>query len=196
MMIKQIINFTALISIVTSVHAGNYIGASLGSANFSDVDFKVESPIMSTQSSIALDDDNSIAVKLYAGYEFNEYLAVEGSLGGYDALESNYASLGKMRFLAMQGRMNMPVMEQLSLFAKAGFAYYGAELKTIYGNVEDDDFTPKFGLGGEFRLSNNISLTAEWDYMKPEMELIKIGTNTSTVSASISVYSLGMLYRF
>lgn len=53
-----------------------------------------------------------------------------------------------------------------------------------------------YGLGAEFAITKNFALQVEWEYMRPELEIAKAGNDKATVEADISVFSVGMNYRF
>lgn len=151
-----------------------------------------------------MQDDSSLAGKLYAGYQFNEYFALEGSLGGYDALDGDLVTVGDMKFLAIQPKVILPVGERFSVFAKAGVSYFNAEFKASnsilgsagYTTLSDTAFAGMYGLGAEFALTDNLHLEASWDYMNPELEVVKLADANAKVEAEISVLSLGVSYHF
>ena len=42
----------------------------------------------------------------------------------------------------------------------------------------------------------NIKLSAEFDYIRPELEVVKIGNETLSVESDITTLSLGLSYHF
>ncbi|WP_192888811.1 outer membrane beta-barrel protein [Vibrio bathopelagicus] len=182
-------------SVSSPVSAQPYVGISLGQAYFSDIKASINSPTRKGSQKLDI-DDNSLAIKLLTGYEFNQFIAIEGSIGGYDALDGPMGSLGDMRFFAFQGKATLPITQKLNTFAKAGFSYYSARFESIYGDVSDDSVSGKYGLGMEFRITDNFSAAFEWDYMEAEVDIFKLGDASATMSTKISVFSLGAAYRF
>ncbi|MEZ8156874.1 MULTISPECIES: outer membrane beta-barrel protein [Vibrio] len=195
---------TTLLMLASAVHANPYIGASVGQANFESADFSVDSPLGSSISSLELDDDSSLAGKIYGGYQFNRYIALEGSIGGYDALDSGSVTVGDMKFAAIQPKVILPINDRFNLFAKAGVAYFNAEFKVSnsfvgaagHSTLSDTTVAAIYGLGADFSLTDNLRIEATWDYMIPELEVAKGLGATATVDAEISVFSLGMNYHF
>ncbi|MEC7307321.1 outer membrane beta-barrel protein [Vibrio crassostreae] len=184
-----------LVFVTPTINAQPYVGVSVGQAYFSDIRASINSPARKEIQKLDV-DDNSLGIKLLTGYEFNQFIAIEGSIGGYDALDGPMGSLGDMKFFAFQGKATLPITEKLNAFAKAGFSYYSARFESIYGDVSDDSVTGKYGLGVEFRITDNFSATFEWDYMEPEVDILKLGDASVTMSTKISVFSLGATYRF
>ncbi|MCG9575098.1 MULTISPECIES: outer membrane beta-barrel protein [Vibrio oreintalis group] len=195
-MFNRTILAATLLVACSAANANSYIGATAGQATFDNINGNVNTSIYSTSERIEVSDDDSPAIKIFGGYEFNQYIAVEGSIGGYDALDGQTVSVGDMKFAAVQAKAMLPVGEKFKVFAKGGFAYFGAEFKTSYYTLSDETVTGKFGLGAEFELSPNVHLLAEWDYMNPELDLIKVGANTVSIDAEINVFSLGVSYHF
>lgn len=193
-----------LFAACSAANANPYIGASIGQATFDNASGSMDSSLVSGSAPLELQDDSSLAGKLYAGYQFNEYFALEGSLGGYDALDGDLVTVGDMKFLAIQPKVILPVGERFSVFAKAGVSYFNAEFKASnsilgsagYTTLSDTAFAGMYGLGAEFALTDNLHLEASWDYMNPELEVVKLADANAKVEAEISVLSLGVSYHF
>lgn len=193
-----------LFAACSAANANPYIGASIGQATFDNASGSMDSSLVSGSAPLELQDDSSLAGKLYAGYQFNEYFALEGSLGGYDALDGDLVTVGDMKFLAIQPKVILPVGERFNLFAKAGVSYFNAEFKASnsilgsagYTTLSDTAFAGMYGLGAEFALTDNLHLEASWDYMNPELEVVKLADANAKVEAEISVLSLGVSYHF
>ncbi|AIW22773.1 MULTISPECIES: outer membrane beta-barrel protein [Vibrio] len=196
-MLKKTILAATLLTACTAASANGYLGLSAGQANFDNIQGHASAPNFSASQSFEISDDNSPAIKLFGGYEFNQYIAIEGSIGGYDALDGQSVTVGDMKFAAVQAKAMLPIGEQFNLFAKGGVAYFGAEFKSsFYTTVSDETVTGKFGLGAEYAITPNVRLMAEWEYMKPELDVLKVGSVTASIDAEISVLSMGVSYHF
>ena len=114
------------------------------------------------------EDDTSL--KLFGGYEFNKYLAVEGGytdLGEFDLKGSAGASIGVdgVQFVAVG---NLPVGRKLSVFAKGGLYRWDADAD-ILGvlSLSDDGTDSTFGFGVRYRGENpygdTLALRLEWE---------------------------------
>lgn len=196
-MLKKTVLALALIGASTVANANPYLGVSVGQAKFKDTYSSYDSSVFGNGSfKLDLEDDSSTAAKVFAGYEFNQYFAIEGSIGGYDALNGSYVSVGDMMFLVTQAKGMLPIGERFNLFVKGGLAYFGAEFKTSFATVSDEVVTGMYGVGAEFAISKNVKLSAELDYMRPELEVIKIGTESVSIESDITTLSLGLSYHF
>ncbi|WP_411062869.1 outer membrane beta-barrel protein [Vibrio rotiferianus] len=195
-MLKKAWFATAFLATCTSVNAKPYIGASVGQAMFNN------STISTSGSSynLELEDDESLVGKVFGGYQFNQYFALEGAIGGYDALDGSIVTVGDMRFIAIQPKAILPLSDRLSIFAKAGLSYFSAEFTLLssigYTTVSDEAVTGMYGLGAEFAVADNVRLHVEWDYMKPELDVLKVANMKATIDAEINVLSVGMSYHF
>ncbi|NAZ45431.1 outer membrane beta-barrel protein [Vibrio toranzoniae] len=203
-MLRKTIITTTLLMLTSAAYANPYIGASVGQANFDSANFSVDSTYGSNKTPLKLEDDSSLAGKIYGGYQFNRYIALEGSIGGYDALDGGSVTVGDMKFAAIQPKVILPVNDRFNLFAKAGVAYFNAEFKvsnsfvgaTGHSTFSDTTMTGMYGLGADFSLTENLRIEATWDYMKPDLEVAKLLGTSASVDAEISVFSLGMNYHF
>ncbi|MFA0134319.1 outer membrane beta-barrel protein [Vibrio splendidus] len=203
-MLRKTTITTTLLMLSSAVYANPYIGASVGQAKFDSANFSIDSASGSNNTSLTLDDDSSLAGKIYGGYQFNRYIALEGSIGGYDALDGDSVTVGDMKFAAIQPKVILPINDRFNLFAKAGVAYFNAEFKVSNSFVgaaghltfSDTTMTGMYGLGADFLLTDNLRIEATWDYMKPDLEVAKALGATASVDAEISVFSLGMNYHF
>lgn len=203
-MLKNTWLVATLLVVCSAANAQPYIGASIGHAKFDDANASIDSSAISGSVPLELQDDSSFAGKLYAGYQFNKYLALEGVIGGYDALDGDFVSVGDMTFFAIQPKVILPLGERFNLFAKAGLSYFNAEFKVSnsfmdsagYTKLSDSVLTGMYGLGAEFSLTDNLRLQASWDYMKPELEVVKLADTTAKVEAEISTLMLGVSYHF
>ncbi|EEZ85247.1 conserved hypothetical protein [Vibrio harveyi 1DA3] len=204
-MLRKTWLMTPLLATCFVANAAPYIGASIGQASFGDVNSSVSAGGNNSSMKLKLEDDSSLSGKIFGGYKFNEYISLEGAIGGYDALDGKVATVGDMKFLAIQPKATLPIGDHFNLFAKAGLSYFNAELKVsnsvINGSsghttLSDSTVSGMYGLGAEFAIAKNFALQIEWEYMRPELEIAKAGNDKATVDAEISVFSVGMNYRF
>ncbi|APP07156.1 MULTISPECIES: outer membrane beta-barrel protein [Vibrio] len=204
-MLKKTWLMTALLATCSVANAAPYIGASVGQASFGDVHGSISEGGQNASMKLKPEDDSSLSGKVFGGYKFNEYISLEGAIGGYDALDGKVVTVGDMKFLSIQPKATLPIGDRFNLFAKAGLSYFNAELKVSnsvingssgYTTLSDSTVTGMYGLGAEFAITKNFALQVEWEYMRPELEIAKAGNDKATVEADISVFSVGMNYRF
>ncbi|WP_226979981.1 outer membrane beta-barrel protein [Vibrio navarrensis] len=164
-------------SILTLVIAGalsfgaqaeSYLGGSLGMATFKNAAGNANTSYGSGSMDLELEDDQSVAGSIYGGYQFNSFLAIEGAIGGYDALEDTYVTVGNMHFLSIQPKLSFALTDTFDLYAKAGLAYFNAEFKVSnallnqpgYTTLSDSTVTGMYGLGEELKISPKFHIRA------------------------------------
>lgn len=200
---KQLIPILLTGLLAATAHAEVYLGGSIGQAQFKNIDFSADAPGYSGSQSYDL-DESSLAGSIFGGYNFNRYIAVEATLGGFDAIDKDKFSIGDMMYFAVQPKLSLPVTSNFNIFAKAGLAYVNAE--TIVSNsvvglagnttVSDTVITGMLGLGAEYAINDRVSLRASWDYMRPEFELANVAGASLTAEPDMSIFSVGMSYNF
>ncbi|EJN6829118.1 hypothetical protein ATY35_12520 [Vibrio cidicii] len=181
-----------------------YLGGSLGMATFKNAAGNANTSYGSGSVDLDLKNDQSVAGSIYGGYQFNSFLAIEGAIGGYDALEDTYVTVGNMHFLSIQPKLSFALTDTFDLYAKAGLAYFSAEFKVSnafisqpgYSTLSESTVTGMYGLGAELKVSPKFHIRASWDFMQPELDIVKVGAEKLSVESDISVFSLGASYHF
>ena len=165
----------------------HYAGGSIGYGNISD-DFIEGLEKTASRNNIKINvDDNDLGWKLFAGYNFNQYFGAEFAyvdLGkveaGIDAAEArtNFVATGAVSVsgeidgFTFAGVGRYPVTGQLDIFGKVGGFYWDAKVKSnrgfrdvkfIYlpGSESDSGISYVFGLGAEYKITENFSLRPE-----------------------------------
>ncbi len=155
--------------------AGYYIGAGVGQASQEAGEFE--------------GDDTSF--KLFAGWSFNKYFAIEGGYidGGdqSDNLGPIHAEVGSDGFF-VAGLARLPLAGGIvSPYAKLGYAFYSAKTtlssggQSISESESDEDLL--FGGGLEFKLGENFRLRAEFE-------------KVNVPDASFEIYSIAGTWQF
>jgi OOP family OmpA-OmpF porin len=172
----------ALLLTTPAVRAGQpYAGGSLGRASLEgspadlDLDFDFEG------------DDTGY--KLFGGYRFFRYLAIEASvfdLGNIEDSVLGFTVQADLKGLDAYAVGVLPAGRVVQFFGKAGYARWDFEA-AIFDDAErltrDDsgtDFT--YGIGATFRLSRHIALRAEWEVFE-----LETADNLSFASVGIEV---------
>ncbi len=127
-------------------------------------------------------------VSLLAGYNYNEYVAVEGryttSFNKEDSVEMDGWSL----FVKPQ----YPVSEDFSIYALLGFG--GVIVDGINGYVADvDDSGFQWGLGMEYAVMENISLFADYTSLANDMDGYFYN---GALEVDADALTIGMNYKF
>lgn len=157
-----------------------------------------------TTTSISNNDTDS-AIKIFAGYKFNKYFALEGgyfNLGqfGYTATTVPAGTLSgtiKLQGLNFDVVGILPITEKFSAFGRLGLNY--AEAKDNFSSsgsvARPTDPSPskrgtnyKTGLGLQYDINNTVGLRGEWERYRINDAVDNNG--------DINMYSLGVVVMF
>ncbi|MFT7389372.1 MAG: OOP family OmpA-OmpF porin [Candidatus Endobugula sp.] len=202
---KNIANILALTIVfgASSVYAADnnyYIGLGYGSTDSN-------SNITNTTGSIRLDESDS-GFKIFAGYQFNKNIAVEGfytDLGSFsltgDADETYTLDGQALAFLTdgtstldsttfgVAGVFSFPINETVSPYAKLGFHRWEMEgnQHLLASSLTNDDGTdPMYGLGINVSFNNNLQLRIEYERLDID----------SQYASHVDYTSVGLAYSF
>jgi OmpA-OmpF porin, OOP family len=138
-------------------------------------------------------DDSSDGLKVFGGYRFNKYLALEGAVIdlGEDLGPGDFSKFG----LAVQAVGILPVSQRVELLGKVGF--FDWEITAPSGVFEcfsfsggfscfeedrtvDEGTEPVYGVGLNYNFGKRWSLRAEWERFtnvgRDDVDMISIGT--------------------
>jgi len=155
-------------NVLAEIQPGFYAGVGLGTAT-------VELDADPALANFKFDSDDT-AFKVFGGYNFNQYFALEAAyFDGGEAEETVIRGLGGTGTVgigttgliaSVLGRL--PLGEVFSLYGKLGFASYDVEGKgRVNGNVviemdgSDDDVA--YGVGAAFNIGTSFELRAEYE---------------------------------
>ena len=171
------------VSSAQAADTGFYVGGSFGQStandfNGSDIDADLATIGITSSTST---DDSDTGWKVFAGYRFMKYLAVEGAytdLGEFTAhstvtspsagivdssIETDAWTISALGIL--------PLGDSFSLFGRVGVNIWSADYSDTFtiGGIpgsasEDDDGTDwVYGVGAAWNFTNNLSLRGEWE---------------------------------
>jgi OOP family OmpA-OmpF porin len=185
-----------------------YIGVTLGASNANITQEVV--PVTGATSTVFLTDSRDPGFKVFAGYRFNRYFAVEGGyawLGEFQAttqvtapttgaLNADIRVIG----LYIDAVGILPVGDRFAAFAKVGVLLSETRTtRSTYGtvtpapglnaNASIDQPNLSYGLGVQYDLEKNVTLRFVWE------RYIKLG-DANTGEFNIDLYSGGLLFRF
>jgi OOP family OmpA-OmpF porin len=202
---------TALLGTIGAARAqaGWYVGLTLGSSDAADISPEVVAVTGATSTNFVTDQRDP-GVKVFAGYRFNRYFAVEGgfawlgefqtttqvSAPGTGALNADIRVIG----LFVDAVGMLPIGDRFALLAKVGVL--GSETRTfrsisgtatpapgITTNASTDQANLSYGLGAQYDFAKNATLRLEWQHY------VKVG-DANTGEFDIDLYSVGLLFRF
>lgn len=155
---------------------GPYIGGNLGSARLKGDD----APGVPT-------DRSSTGMKLYGGYGFSPYLAVEAGYTDTGKFDSSQGSLrGTGLFADAVGRW--PVAQDFSVLGRLGVFHGRLKDGRSGTTLKETDTNLKGGLGVQYDLSKNSAIRAEWERYRFDAP--------NNGSAKTDLFSVGYKYQF
>ena len=137
-------------------------------------------------------DMNNDAGMVLAGYNFNEYVALEGrytfiaagdvTFAGYDIDELDGSAWG------VYVKPQYPVSDDVKVYALLGYASATVE-STIYNESADvDGFS--YGLGVAYNVTKNVEVFADWTKIADDE------MDDSLLNANTDAYTVGVNYKF
>jgi OOP family OmpA-OmpF porin len=186
--------------------AGWYVGVNAGQSRATLDDARITAGLLSdalTTTSIS-DDNSHFGFKVFSGYEFNRYFALEGgyfNLGQF-GFTADTIPAGSLRGdIKLQGANidlvgSVPLGDKFSLFARAGLNY--ADAKDSFsgtGSVAVLNPSPsksaanyKFGAGAEYDFTRAVGIRIEAERYRIDDAVGNKG--------DIDLYSVGLVYKF
>ncbi len=136
-------------------------------------------------------DDSSTAIRVLAGWHFNDYFSVEGGYNDFGDFEQSFddgsgpgtAKLSADGFiLGVTGRV--PTNERVSLTGRAGMFFWdgNAEINNVT-QATPEDSNLYLGVGLAFSVTEKLELIGDW-------------TRYELESAESTVFSVGLQYNF
>lgn len=153
-----------------------YLGASIGATELQE----------SCDTAHCVEGDQ--AWKLYAGYQMNHELSLEGGYVNLGQFQRDATQTTEVKGLEASLVAYMPVHEQVNLFAKAGVFKWESDIAHDHDKYHRDDLDPMFGVGVDYRVSDNVKLRGEWDSYR-SIALEETGT-----SSDISLLGAGVTF--
>ena len=200
---KNIITLSAVAAISTSLFAGGnvaviapvveepvivdnssfYIGLGLSAVSARDSEVSLDFSTTPGQ-------DRLGNVTFQAGYNFNEYVAVEGRYTTSFTHEDNVEMDGWSLFVKPQ----YPVTEDLNIYALLGFG--GVKLDSVTALVVDvDDTTFQWGLGASYDITESIAIFADYTNLANDMDGY-FYTSLDQVQVDVDTFNVGLTYKF
>lgn len=182
---------------------GAYVGAGVGLATL-EVDDVLD---------LGVDfDEDDVGFKLFGGYRFFPWLAVEGAYfnGGKPELRESDGTLSASMEIEVQGLIaaavfSLPVGERFELFIKPGVAFWDAETSirirdqsgSFGGDVDDNGSAFFLGGGAAFNFTENLATRLEYEWFEAAPEWDSDDEEFVTeVDATAGFLSLSLVYAF
>ena len=197
-----------------------YVGAGLGEdfasipqQTINAVNSAIFPNVPGATSSVIGTDNRSTGAKLFVGYSFNRYFAVEGGYAPLGASSADIRYYSGAAVLVPVGSFNMeykmtaayidavgslPLNQKWSLLGRIGAAY-GRTNVSVSGNpvtlvlsssqASKSTVRAKFGAGVDYNLNPAFTVRAEW-------ELYQLPDPLSSALIDVNAATLSLLYRF
>lgn len=198
-------------SLAATAHAESsfYVAGSIGQSRFnldwdkSDIDSELEDAGLTVNSSKL--DKRDTAYKIQFGYQFNQYLALEGGYIDFGAAEykANISGVdAKAEFEATGINIGavavMPLTSSFSLLAKFGFIRSDVDfnVRASAGSVSatesesGDNIDTFVGFGAQYAFTDNFALRAEYEHFN------SVGDDNETGEAKVKLFSAGVVFKF
>lgn len=190
----------------TADDPGWYVGANFGQARAKIDDTRITDNLLAAgfTTTALKDNDKHFGYKLFGGYEFNKYFALEGgyfNLGGFGFTANTAPPSGLTGVIKLQGANLdavgiLPFTDKFAAFGRIGYAYTSAKDTFVgYGAViattperSDHSSNYKFGFGLQYAFSSSWA-------MRAEAERYRVGDAVGN-KGDIDLLSVGLLYRF
>lgn len=186
--------------------SGWYAGANVGRSSATIDNARITSGLLGSgfSSATITDDDRSTGYKIFGGYQYNKYLAVEAGyfdLGnfGFNATTVPAGTLNgkiKLKGLNMDLVGTLPITEKFSVLGRIGVNYAHANdsfvgtgaVNVLDPNPSKRDTNLKVGLGLQYAFTPALA-------MRAEVERYRINDAVGN-KGNIDLVSLGLIYRF
>lgn len=167
--------------VVEEEKSGLYAGFGLAAVSTRDAEVSVDWGGTDRQ-------DRLWNVSILAGYDFNEYIAVEGRYTTSFSHEDRVEMSGWSLFAKPQ----YPVSENFSVYALLG--YGGVTLDGINGYIVDvDDTGFQWGLGASYQVMENASFFVDYTFPANDMDGLYFN---GAVKVDVDAFTLGVNYHF
>lgn len=161
----------------------NYLGANLGSASSTGFCDSLENCETSTN-----------AWKVYTGVPIQNGLLLDGSYVNFGEQQGKKTdgstTKAKRAGYAAAGVLTLPVSDDLHVYGKGGMLWWTSKESHSNQSTEVDGKSTFYGVGADYRLSDNLGVRAEWErYSEVGSEQLN-DRNINLLSVGVSMSSL------
>ncbi|WP_417882945.1 OmpA family protein [Vibrio rumoiensis] len=191
--VASIISLSLLMSPQVNAAAENagefYLGAKTGWANFSGF---CEEDISANCDDNK--DDDAWGGSVYGGYQFNEWLSVEGGYNYFGKAKA-YTDVGQLESKIQNGELGVKLDWNLTsawnLFGKVGTSYNDIEHDFAdVSSKSDNNWSLMLGAGVEYQLSHNWRVRTEYQWFD------NVGSSSVAKQSDVNYLTLGLSYYF
>ena len=188
---------------------GGYVGIAAGQSRANVDKGEIDSAFASLGlGSRTSTDETDFGFKVYGGYQFNQYFAVEGGYTNLGKAKSHtvFTSGGsgtadgewKSYSIDVSALGILPLGNQFALFGRAGVSLWDVKFDfsangsggAASTSESENGVSPLLGIGGMISLSSNWTARAEFE------RHFSVGKSDTTGKSDIDLISVGLQYRF
>jgi opacity protein-like surface antigen len=142
------------------------------------------------------DEDNSVWQGL-AGYQFNRWVAIEGSYIDFGDYGSEFIGAKTDGYTAALKGM-IPLSERFTIYAKVGQLWSETEVTAGSLGQEFDDESLFAGAGLSYAITESLSINAEYSVYDTELDADEAFDDIDDVNfeTDLKQATLGIVYRF
>ena len=192
--------------IAGAIESGWYAGAGIGQSGADIDDQRITRSLLGSgfATSSMKEDERSVAGKIFGGYQFNRYVALEGgyfNLGkfGYTTSTSPAGSLSgdiKLQGLNLDVVGILPLTDKFSAFGRVGVIHAQARdnfsstglVNRPPSSARQNDTGYKFGAGVQYAFTDRLSVRGEVERYRVDDAIGNKG--------DIDMATVGLIYRF
>lgn len=208
-MVKKILAIALLCASTAAVaDTGLYAGFGVGAAK-GDIDVTTlgEQWRAAGNSGGIATRDRTTGFKIFGGYEFNRYVALELTYADLGTLKasaknpdgSNAQAVIDNTAYSLEAVGTAPIAAGFSVFGKAGASLItteetnscnGVSLPACGATISEEEYNLKVGLGAQYAFPNGMALRLDWD------RYLKVGDPDTTGEADIDTLGLSLSFKF
>lgn len=199
--------YSCLLLLAPATHAAWYLGGAAGRAR-TDVDsgeLNTRLAAAGQPGSARIETNERLGWRLFGGYQWGDYFAVEGGYTDLGQLDVKYYGSGAMTADTLESitldsgagyelslRGSYPFMDQFSAFARVGELAWKSKYTVSAGSdVTFSGTDPFFGIGAAWHIDDFWSLQLGWDRYtvgKDKTDLIGFGISYRFAEPHVSPY--------
>ena len=108
-------------------------------------------------------DEEDTGFQVFGGYQMHPNWAVELAYTDFGEVEERGLASAEADTVSLTAVGTLPFTEKFSGYAKAGFHSWDADLRASgIGRLSDDGTDPTYGLGLQYRFTDNVALRGEY----------------------------------
>ena len=148
-------------------------------------------------------NNDELGAGIFAGYELNDWLALEAGYNYFGNMKADYPALGhsdvtaaytgKVQGIELGAKPSWDLNERTSMFAKVGTLAWWTDVTGdevgYQHTASDNGWSPMLGAGLEMAMTDNLSARLEYQWFH------NVG-GSATGGSSINMLSAGVTYHF